>query len=117
MCEEYFLIAPGFELKEEVLFSGKDKDRARDPLTIAYIPSHLHHMAFELFKNAMRATVEHHGKNCETLPPVRATISQGPNEVSIKVECLILLHSTIREGKEKKNKFLREVILIVNIYH
>ena len=28
------------------------------PIQFAYVPSHLHHMCFEIFKNSMRATVE-----------------------------------------------------------
>ncbi|XP_063715385.1 pyruvate dehydrogenase (acetyl-transferring) kinase isozyme 2, mitochondrial-like isoform X2 [Symsagittifera roscoffensis] len=75
LCEEYYLVAPGLQLKDESSCDVK----------MAYIPSHLHHMAFELFKNAMRATVEYHGKHCEHIPPVTVTIAQGPSELSIKI--------------------------------
>ena len=46
-------------------------------------------MAFELFKNAMRATVEYHGKDSEKFPPIVVTISHGPSELSIKVRTLL----------------------------
>lgn len=34
--------------------------RGRVDLTFPYIPTHLHYIVLELFKNALRATVEHH---------------------------------------------------------
>uniref|UniRef100_A0A3P8ZRL2 Protein-serine/threonine kinase n=1 Tax=Esox lucius TaxID=8010 RepID=A0A3P8ZRL2_ESOLU len=49
-----------------------------------YVPSHLFHMLFELFKNSMRATVEHH-ENSKILPPVKAKVTLGKEDLSIKI--------------------------------
>jgi pyruvate dehydrogenase kinase 2/3/4 len=54
-------------------------------VTIAYIPAHLHHILFELFKNALRAVTERH-HSAQTLPPIRVTAVRGSVEsVTIKV--------------------------------
>lgn len=53
--------------------------------TITYVPVHLEYILTELLKNAYRASVEH-ANNLDVAPrPVRVTISQGPNEVGIRV--------------------------------
>lgn len=49
-----------------------------------YVPSHLYHMLFELFKNAMRAVVEHHGYD-KDLPPVDVLLVKGKEDLCIKV--------------------------------
>lgn len=48
-------------------------------------------MLFELFKNAMRAVVEHHGSNQDALPPIEVTIVKGKEDVCVKVRILILI--------------------------
>lgn len=55
------------------------------PIEIVYVPSHLYHMVFELFKNAMRAVVEHHGAAAETYPPIEALVALGREDISIRV--------------------------------
>lgn len=50
-----------------------------------YVPSHLFHMLFELFKNSMRATVELHENSEEGLPPVKAKVTLGKEDLSIKI--------------------------------
>ncbi|KRX51865.1 Kinesin-like protein KIF14, partial [Trichinella sp. T9] len=57
------------------------------PIRIAYIPSHLFHITFELLKNALRAVVEHHGnKGTDSeLPPVQVTIYKGKVDLSLKI--------------------------------
>jgi len=56
----------------------------------SYVPSHLYHIIFELLKNSLRATVEHHGVDYPAVshrdfPRVKVIISQGEHDVSIKV--------------------------------
>ncbi|OUC42610.1 ATPase/histidine kinase/DNA gyrase B/HSP90 domain protein [Trichinella nativa] len=57
------------------------------PIRIAYIPSHLFHITFELLKNALRAVVEHYGnKGTDSeLPPVQVTIYKGKVDLSLKI--------------------------------
>ncbi|CDQ88858.1 unnamed protein product [Oncorhynchus mykiss] len=61
--------------------SAKGPDQ---PLRIVYVPSHLYHMLFELFKNAMRATVETHEMALH-LPPVKVRVSLGSEDLTIKI--------------------------------
>ena len=55
------------------------------PIQIVYVPSHLYHILFELFKNSMRAVVEHHGSAARHYPPVQVLIIRGKEDVTIKV--------------------------------
>ncbi|NXF87650.1 PDK2 kinase, partial [Eubucco bourcierii] len=57
---------------------------SQQPISIVYVPSHLYHMLFELFKNAMRATVESH-ENSPRLPPIRVLVALGQEDLSIKM--------------------------------
>ncbi|KAJ3608897.1 hypothetical protein NHX12_023425 [Muraenolepis orangiensis] len=56
------------------------KDALSTPLHLVYVPSHLYHMLFELFKNAMRATVETH-EDSLTLPPVKVRVALGSEDL------------------------------------
>lgn len=53
-----------------------------------YIPSHLHHIVFELSKNAIRATIENtHATQRDTTsyPPITIVLSKGDSDLTIKV--------------------------------
>ncbi|KAJ8273336.1 hypothetical protein GJAV_G00100460 [Gymnothorax javanicus] len=78
LCEQYYLTSPEVEIKQ-VNSKGPEL-----PLHIVYVPSHLYHMLFELFKNAMRATVEEHESSL-TLPPIKVHISRGREDLTIKM--------------------------------
>jgi pyruvate dehydrogenase kinase 2/3/4 len=54
-------------------------------LSFTYVPSHLHHMLFELLKNSMRATVEFHGTDTVTLPLIRIVVAEGEEDMTIKI--------------------------------
>jgi len=78
LCDQYYLNSPDLSLQET------NSNMKNQPISIEYVPSHLYHMLFELFKNAMRATIEHHeGKN--SLPPIQCMVSLGGEDMSIKV--------------------------------
>ncbi len=54
-------------------------------LAFTYVPSHLHHMVFELLKNSMRAAVEFHGSEKLNLPMIRMVFAEGYEDVTIKI--------------------------------
>uniref|UniRef100_A0A670JV21 Protein-serine/threonine kinase n=1 Tax=Podarcis muralis TaxID=64176 RepID=A0A670JV21_PODMU len=77
LCDQYYFASPDLKLTQ---VNGK---AAGQPIHIVYVPSHLFHMLFELFKNAMRATVEHQ-ENKPSLDPVEVTVVLGKEDLSIK---------------------------------
>ncbi|XP_029013658.1 pyruvate dehydrogenase (acetyl-transferring) kinase isozyme 2, mitochondrial-like [Betta splendens] len=78
LCEQYYLGAPELELRQI------NANSIREPIYISYIPSHLYHMLFELFKNSMRATIENHEAS-RALPPIKVMIALGGEDLSIKM--------------------------------
>ena len=54
-------------------------------LTFTYVPSHLHHMLFELLKNSMRAVVELCSPDAKALPMIRIALAEGNEDVTIKI--------------------------------
>lgn len=58
---------------------------------VCYIPSHLHFVLVELFKNSMRAVVETHAKARLTggakihLPPIKVLIVKGTSELTLRI--------------------------------
>ncbi|XP_076146191.1 pyruvate dehydrogenase (acetyl-transferring) kinase isozyme 3, mitochondrial [Alosa pseudoharengus] len=79
LCEQYYLTSPELKIEE---FNAKAPGT---PIQAVYVPSHLFHMLFELFKNSMRATVETHEHCEEGLPPVKTKVTLGKEDLSIKI--------------------------------
>lgn len=73
LCLVHYTVAP------EVGVFGKAD------LAFTYVPSHLHHMLFELIKNSMRAVVEFHGPDCPKLPTIRVVVAEGREDLTIKI--------------------------------
>ncbi|KAF6204002.1 hypothetical protein GE061_002341 [Apolygus lucorum] len=76
LCDRYYLASPALEVTEV------NKDAEGSPIKINYVPSHLYHMLFELFKNSMRAVMEHHK---ESFPPIQVSVVKGEEDICIKV--------------------------------
>ncbi|XP_064190190.1 pyruvate dehydrogenase (acetyl-transferring) kinase isozyme 3, mitochondrial [Anguilla rostrata] len=79
LCEQYYMVAPKLEITE---FNAKAPGK---PIQVVYVPSHLLHMLFELFKNPMRASVELYENRLEELPPITTLVSLGKEDLSIKI--------------------------------
>ncbi|CAD5222393.1 unnamed protein product [Bursaphelenchus xylophilus] len=76
LCDRYYLASP--EMKLECHNTVHPDKR----ITVVSVPSHLYHIMFELFKNAMRATVEFIGVD-EDLPPVHVRVVRGAEDLCI----------------------------------
>ncbi|CAI9735539.1 Hypothetical predicted protein [Octopus vulgaris] len=80
LCDQYYLNAPEVEIKTHNATVPDQKEDIR----MVYVPSHLYHILFELFKNAMRAVVEYHPEDME-LPKLNVGITKGDEDVTIKM--------------------------------
>lgn len=57
-----------------------------DPgFAFAYVPSHLHHMVFELVKNSLRAVNDRYQDSDDLPPNIRVVVAEGGEDVTIKV--------------------------------
>eukprot|EP00062_Callorhinchus_milii_P016102 gi/632967037/ref/XP_007899750.1/ PREDICTED: pyruvate dehydrogenase kinase, isozyme 2 isoform X1 [Callorhinchus milii] len=79
LCDQYYMDSPALETDEHNAVNG-----SKQPVYIVYVPSHLYHMLFELFKNAMRATVESH-ESSPRLPSIKVRVALGGEDVTIKM--------------------------------
>ncbi|GFN93347.1 [pyruvate dehydrogenase (acetyl-transferring)] kinase, mitochondrial, partial [Plakobranchus ocellatus] len=81
LCEQYYLTAPELQVVSKNSAAAEDES---DPIQIVYVPSHLYHILFELFKNAMRAATEYHIQE-DKIPPLSVMIVKGQEDLSIKI--------------------------------
>ncbi|KAJ2724583.1 [Pyruvate dehydrogenase (acetyl-transferring)] kinase isozyme 2 [Coemansia sp. Benny D115] len=75
ICGDYYML---YNVPEIELHCPKD-------LEFMYVPSHLHHMIFELLKNSLRAVVELYGDEAERYPPIKVVVAEGNEDITIKV--------------------------------
>ncbi|XP_065220642.1 pyruvate dehydrogenase (acetyl-transferring) kinase, mitochondrial isoform X1 [Planococcus citri] len=78
LCDQYYLRSPELTVKEVNAL------QPNVPVKIVYVPSHLYHMIFELFKNSMRAVVEHH-EEADDLPEINVYVVCGKEDICIKI--------------------------------
>jgi len=76
ICEEHYGL---FKAPEIVLHCPEN-------LEFMYVPSHLHHMLFELLKNSLRAVVDRFGDDIEVdYPPIKIIVAEGNEDITIKI--------------------------------
>ncbi|OXB65828.1 hypothetical protein ASZ78_002747 [Callipepla squamata] len=78
LCDLYYMSSPELVLEELNIKSPGQ------PMQVVYVPSHLYHMVFELFKNAMRATMEHNADRC-IYPPIHVHVTLGNEDLTVKM--------------------------------
>lgn len=83
LCDQYYLASPELNLK-----THNHPTENNSPIRIVYVPSHLYHILFEVFKNSMRAVMEHHGQDCLNIPPIETTIIRGREDICVKISDL-----------------------------
>ena len=79
LCEQIYMDAPKLDIEWTDL---TDKDK--NSVDFVYIPGHLYHMFFEVFKNSMRATMEFH-ENSDSIPDVKVHVVKSSQDISIKI--------------------------------
>lgn len=85
-----------------VFFSFLELGRSSE-IRIIYVPSHLYHMLFELFKNSMRAVMEHHGEDSDNYPAVEVMLVRGKEDICVKVQAKY--RESIRRLQKRYNFF------------
>lgn len=94
LCEQYYMTAPELTLRTHDLSVAGTRiafdadapdDDKRDHIECVYVPAHLYHIVFELFKNAMRATIEHYGEDAKRIPAVNVIVVKTADDVTIKI--------------------------------
>ncbi|KAM9586317.1 pyruvate dehydrogenase (acetyl-transferring) kinase isozyme 1, mitochondrial-like [Trichechus inunguis] len=78
LCDLYYINSPEQKLEE---LNAKSPGQ---PIQVVYVASHLYHMVFELFKNAMRATMEYHADR-GVHPPIQVHITLGNEDLTMKM--------------------------------
>ncbi|XP_012142777.1 pyruvate dehydrogenase kinase isoform X1 [Megachile rotundata] len=78
LCDQYYLACPELIVKQH-----NEQDRCSQ-IRIVYVPSHLFHMLFELFKNSMRAVMEQTNSSYE-YPPIEVIVSRGKEDICVKM--------------------------------
>ncbi|CAH2305763.1 Hypothetical predicted protein [Pelobates cultripes] len=81
LCDLYYMHSPQLELTE---FNAENPGQT---IQVVYVPSHLYHMVFELFKNAMRATIEFYAES-GNYPPVKVHVALGNEDLTIRMSDL-----------------------------
>jgi len=79
LCDQMYMDAPKLEL---TVHDATSRDASSVEFT--YIPSHLYHMFFEIFKNSMRATMEFHDGE-DIIPNIKVHVVKSTSDISIKI--------------------------------
>ena len=74
LCEQHYINAPALEISSSI------------NNVFPYIADHFYLIFFEIFKNALRATVEAHEETIENLPSVKVFLQQKEDMIVIRIQ-------------------------------
>jgi len=84
LCESEYFESP--KLVCTALDTTDENPETSKTVSATYVPSHLHHIFFEIFKNSMRATCEFAEKQqIAELPYIRCRIFKTKDDITIKI--------------------------------
>ena len=90
LCEKTYTVSPELHLK---IHNSVDKARRgkefSSPIFITYPPRQIQFILVELFKNAMRATVE--TKGIIKTPAIEVLVAKGATDISIKISDQVII--------------------------
>ena len=94
LCEKTYTVSPELHLK---IHNSVDKARRgkefSSPIFITYPPRQIQFILVELFKNAMRATVE--TKGIIKTPAIEVLVAKGETDISIKISDQVIILSLL----------------------
>jgi len=84
LCDNEYFDHP--ELKSRAVDTTDENSETQGRVTAVYVPAHLHHILFEVFKNAMRASCEWAlRKELDTIPFIRLRIYKTDEDITLKI--------------------------------
>jgi len=87
LCDMEYLHHP--QLRATAMDTTDNDIETQKTVTASVVPSHLHHILFEIFKNSMRATCENaERKNMMKLPYIKCKIYKTEDDITIKISDL-----------------------------
>ena len=78
VCDSMYMDHPKLNIKTSNMVDDTDT------VNFVYIPNHLYHMFFEVFKNSMRATMEFH-EDADVPPEIDVHIVKSSDDITIKI--------------------------------
>jgi len=87
LCDREYLDHP--ELKSFARDTTDENLETQGNVSTSYVPAHLHHILFEVFKNSMRATLEMSQENAgNEISPIEVRVYKTKNDITIKISDL-----------------------------
>eukprot|EP00090_Calanus_glacialis_P003736 TRINITY_DN12768_c0_g1_i1.p1 TRINITY_DN12768_c0_g1~~TRINITY_DN12768_c0_g1_i1.p1 ORF type:complete len:323 (-),score=75.87 TRINITY_DN12768_c0_g1_i1:75-926(-) len=87
MCDQEYFEHP--KLIATAMDTSDLNEATQEKVSATYVPSHLHHILFEIFKNSMRATCEFsEKKGVSELPNITVRIFKTKDDITIKISDL-----------------------------
>jgi len=84
LCDAEYFDHP--RLRASALDTSDLNPKTQGQVSATYVPSHLHHILFEIFKNSMRATCEFsEKKGLSELPVIKCKIFKTKEDITIKI--------------------------------
>lgn len=84
LCDGEYFDHPRLNFSSEDVTDNNPE--TKEVVTATYVPAHLHHILFEVFKNSMRAAMEHaERRQIHDLPPITCRVFKTKTDITVKI--------------------------------